>query len=319
MRNHLFMSSLILGTAVLLMPGSFQAQSPTGPSTTPASTFKGPYAFFFKGETVAPPGTASGLAAAGAFVADGNGGTTVGTLDLNTAVGINLQAAPITGTYQLDATGRGTLVLTTSLGPLNFNFYVPPAKPGTAIAHAVLVPTGFFTGTGEVSQQEDFFSKAFHNPTDPFNPLDMPPFDTSIGFSEESTSGGGFLPGASLLEFTPPTSQMFVSGADSRLLGAAVRGYGQPIQGSPDPLTTATGIVTGTIGNPPAPNPPPGELYEAFAERLSITFSTPGQASTTPTHYAAYEGTDPSGFPVIYLLSLDSHASTDLVVGMIQQ
>ncbi len=264
--------------------------SPVGQNSNPLATFAGDYAFLFKGQTIAAPGAVSGVGAAGAFTADGNGNITSGTLDVNTAVGINLQNAAVTGTYQLDATGKGSLQLVTPQGPLGFNFFVPPNVPGFIVRNATLVPAGGFTGTGEISQAGNFFNQGvvFYG-SDPYSNI---PLDTSAGFSEESTSGGGFLPGAGLLAFN---------------IDLIAVGIGQAIPGSSD-------IFTGVTGT-----------YSSYTtERFTMTLSAPGQSSTMPTHYAVYQGSVGAfgvngASSVLYFLSLDPHSAANLVTGKLQK
>lgn len=254
--------------------------SPAGQSPNPLATFSGNYAFLFKGQTIAEPGAVSGAGIVGNFTADGSGNITSGTLDVNTAIGINLQNAATTGTYQLDATGKGSLQLTTPQGPLSFNFFVPPNVPGVLVQNATLVPAGGFTGTGEVSQAGNLFEEGivFYG-SNPHYPI---PFTTSAGFYEESPSGGGFLPGAGLLAFNQDLT---------------VAGISQAIPGSPD-------IFAGVTGT-----------YSSYkAERFTLTLSAPGQTSTTPTHYVVYGGYGP-----LYFLSLDPHPATSLVLGKIKK
>ncbi len=266
--------------------------SPAGQSPDPAASFTGNYAFLFKGQTIADPGVPSGVAVAGTFTSDGKGNITAGTLDLNTAVGLELQNAPVTGTYQLDTTGKGSLLLMTTQGVLGFNLFATPGKPGVVVSNATVVPIGGFTGAGEISRTADFFSggNVFLNSQDNFAPF---PFDISAGFSVESAASSGFLPGASLLEFT---------------LGLTAKGIGQAIPGSADLFTGANGTYS-----------------SIKTERFTMTLSAPGQPASTPTHYAVYQGSaepggpSPSDTPVLYLLSLDPHSSTDLVVGKIQR
>jgi hypothetical protein len=83
------------------------------------ASLSGPFAFTVAGNDV----TAGPFAAGAVFNADGAGNITSGTEDLNDA-GSATPNAPISGTYALDASGRGTLSLSNPVvGTLIFAIY----------------------------------------------------------------------------------------------------------------------------------------------------------------------------------------------------
>ncbi|HEX7287212.1 MAG TPA: hypothetical protein VF532_13585 [Candidatus Angelobacter sp.] len=82
------------------------------------SALAGQYAFNLAGVDVG----ANPLATLGGLVADGAGTIASGVSDASDN-GVPSGDQPVTGTYSLAASGRGTMTLTTSLGTLHFAFY----------------------------------------------------------------------------------------------------------------------------------------------------------------------------------------------------
>jgi len=91
---------------------------------------------------------------AGAITMDGAGNISGGVLDANDngAVSVNL---PVTGTYNVANNGRGTAAITTSLGTLNFAFYVVDST------HIKMVETdGVPVLSGDAFKQQGPFTNA---------------------------------------------------------------------------------------------------------------------------------------------------------------
>jgi hypothetical protein len=98
--------------------GVFINQNLTAFST---STIVGDYVLGFNGSS----GNSARVAAVGKFHADGAGHFSNGTLDLNDGSATPPAMSNWTGTYAVNANGRGTATLTVAgIGTLNFSFYV---------------------------------------------------------------------------------------------------------------------------------------------------------------------------------------------------
>lgn len=89
---------------------------------TSNASINGPFAFTVAGNDLA----AGPFAAGGVFTSNGAGGISSGTLDFNDA-GAPTQNAPITGTYSLDASGRGTATIS---GIVTLDFVLYPTTNG---------------------------------------------------------------------------------------------------------------------------------------------------------------------------------------------
>jgi hypothetical protein len=112
------------------------------------ASLSGPFAFTVAGNDV----TVGPFAAGAVFDADGAGNITSGTEDLNDA-GSATPNAPISGTYALDASGRGTLSLTNAtVGTLTFAIY--PTLNGVQMLDtngSLVVSGAAFPQTGALS------------------------------------------------------------------------------------------------------------------------------------------------------------------------
>jgi hypothetical protein len=80
------------------------------------ASLKGAYAFALSGTN-----SFGFFSIAGSLQADGNGNITAGVEDVNSATGVFLNLA-ITGKYTINADGRGTATLFSSLNPINIDF-----------------------------------------------------------------------------------------------------------------------------------------------------------------------------------------------------
>ncbi len=100
----------------------------TGAGDAPA--LQGQYTFQLSGQAANIPSGAKAVAAAGSFTADGQGNITAGIMDLNSPAGL-LAGVAVTGTYQLNAYGSGTLNLVYSQGTLQLNLQATPLFSAT--------------------------------------------------------------------------------------------------------------------------------------------------------------------------------------------
>jgi hypothetical protein len=116
--------------------------------TISAASLNGPFAFTVAGNDVA----VGPFAAGGVFSSNGNGTITSGIEDLNDAGSVATNVA-ITGTYSINASGRGTANITTAtLGTLTFAFY--PTTNGVQLLETdtgLVVSGAAFPQTGALS------------------------------------------------------------------------------------------------------------------------------------------------------------------------
>jgi hypothetical protein len=116
--------------------------------TVSNASLSGPFAFTVSGNDT----TAGPFAGGAVFTADGAGNITSGTEDVNDA-GSATPNAPISGTYALDASGRGTLSISNAtIGTLTFAIY--PTTNGVQMLNTIgsLVVSGAaFPQTGALS------------------------------------------------------------------------------------------------------------------------------------------------------------------------
>jgi hypothetical protein len=82
------------------------------------SSLSGDFVFLFEGES-----TLGSIASAGRFTSIGSGVIVSGVLDQNEA-GIRSENIGFAGLYKISSNGRGTAILTSSLGRSNFAFYM---------------------------------------------------------------------------------------------------------------------------------------------------------------------------------------------------
>lgn len=107
------------------------------------ATLSGQYAFSFSGQN-----SLGLLTAAGSFQADGKGNVLNGVEDVNSGAGV-FTSVPFTGTYSVGEDGLGSLTLSSSLGPQNFELVV------TSNTYARLIRFDTFaTGTGNLEMQD---------------------------------------------------------------------------------------------------------------------------------------------------------------------
>jgi hypothetical protein len=251
--------------------------SVAGPGANTISALQGQYAFFITTPPSENSTTPSASAAAGSFTADGQGNITAGVMDLN-GVESTYTDLPVTGKYQLDNTGKGTITLATSQGTVSFAIFVPIAQTLTNVALGTLVTSagGLVTGSGTFVSQ----SGLIQNPS-PVNP----------GFASYLNRGYHF-------RLTGETSPVpfYIAGAGQFTFTAAgrVTSAGQlTANGASIPFTGLNGTYTpvdGTTG------------------RTTMTIAIPGQPSTK---FAVYETSEQT----FYFMSLAPHTANALFAG----
>ncbi len=173
----IYRNSLIL--AVLMLSASLQpiafAQHCSGtpgcarPSSTAANVsgvaaLSGPFAFLLKGALTTPGLPSRATAAAGMFIADGQGNIS-GEMDFTSAVQ-TIHALPFGGTYTLNSdSGAGTLTLTSTMGTESFAIYttaggLPPYISGSLIetdGGPVVSSGSFYQQSSRVSVVEELY------------------------------------------------------------------------------------------------------------------------------------------------------------------
>lgn len=113
------------------------------------ASLQGAYVFQWQGVSTAMAGAQIPVAAAGRFVADGNGTITSGSEDLNDGAAAKIQTLTFTGTYSVHQDGRGTLSLTVPSGTLTFSFAL--RSDGTA---SLLTTPDNLIGFGQAAPQD---------------------------------------------------------------------------------------------------------------------------------------------------------------------
>jgi hypothetical protein len=120
------------------------------------SLFTGSYAFLFNGFD--PSGNP--MAIAGSIAADGAGSITSGSIDINSAAGVQSDQTVTTGTFVVNGDNRGTVSLTTSAGTRQFAFALDATgAQGRFIEIDASSPT-VIRGSGVLKQQSN---SAFSN------------------------------------------------------------------------------------------------------------------------------------------------------------
>jgi len=142
------------------------------------SSLQGHYSFFLHGQESSLRGGVQLVALAGSILTDGTGKITSGVLDKNSASGL-IQTQSVSGTYQLDSTGKGSISLVTPQGNYGFTFYALNLTQGTYIRAAIVAYSGsVLEVTGEFGPS----SSIGDNTTT---------FGTTFGFTEAGEVGVG--------------------------------------------------------------------------------------------------------------------------------
>ncbi len=128
-----------------------------GPNQGADAVLLGQYAFYLTGQEKTLQGGMESAAMAGVFNADGQGHITSGMLDKNSGAGY-VQAKDITGTYQLDISGKGYATLNSSAGSYTFAFYseIPLPTPNLE-ANVVSTAGTLLNAIGRIGITDPFF------------------------------------------------------------------------------------------------------------------------------------------------------------------
>jgi hypothetical protein len=126
--------------------------SPTGSFSN--ANLKGAYAFLVSGQN-----SSGNFSIAGTLTADGNGNLT-GIQDENSA-GLVSSNVSLTGTYKVNADGRGTATLTSSIGNFNYDFVIVSASRAFLIRFDTFATA---SGTMDLQDPSAFSAVALSGP-----------------------------------------------------------------------------------------------------------------------------------------------------------
>ncbi len=247
------------------------------PGTDRVSALQGQYAFQVTTPSIGNSNVLSASAAIGSFTADGKGNITAGVIDVNNADN-TFTALPVTGTYQLDMTGKGSIALRSSQGIASFTLFVPVPQTTSNVASATVVSSlgGLITGSGKLTSQ----SGTIQSPA-PVNPG----FGPSLNGIYQFTGDGEFFPQT----FSLAAAGQFTFNAQGGLTSAGkLLVHGVPLDYSG---------VGGTYTS-----------IDATTGRATMTLSISGQPASP---YAIYELSEQS----FYFMSLSPHAAGFLLEG----
>jgi hypothetical protein len=296
--QYLLDPTFALGPGTRLVPIYAAGQPPL-----PNAAFNGTYSFLFQGQIAGEPAMANAFATAGSFTAMGDGTLENCSVNIASAAGNQPYGEPFAGstivgafcqgTYDLDATGKGTINLLADpldapyglTTPVSFNFFASPNQAGIPVTHASIVPPAGVTGSGEISPTSNFIPSAY---SDPGSFLVFAPLYAGAEFLSVNSTVGS-VPGAGVLSFLPvfnPDANTGVTSTGETALGASTSFSGSFALGG-------FGLVSANSNSVA----PAGE----------------------PLDYAFYQGTGPTGVPVIYFLSVDGYAASGIVSGIIHQ
>ena len=104
-----------------------------------APGLRGQYVFQLSGQAAGGQAGSKVVAGAGSFTADGKGNVTAGVIDINSPAG-SFAGVPVTGTYQLNAYGLGTVNLVSSQGIFQFSLDGPQLFPSVSEEYGSVLP-----------------------------------------------------------------------------------------------------------------------------------------------------------------------------------
>ena len=239
-----------------------------------AAALDGQYSFLCRGELLSG-GRREGMdAAVGSFTADGAGHITAGLVDFNSTAGTLLNQS-LTGTYTLDSTGAGEVTFKTPTTTMQYALRTAPLMAVSKVTGAALV-------ADEAGYGPDSCTLALQTGPSNFTPTPV-------------------IYGAYLLQLSGETAQLprvplygeqllSLNGDNSST--SSGREFTAPSSGSQDATLSGTFSIT-----------------DAVTGRTTLTLSTPGEPSTTPTKFVAY----PVDAQRLFVMSIDSHAGADLI------
>ena len=277
-----------------------------GPNGSNLSALQGQYVFHLSGAAGAPPGQPAYTL--GSVTADGEGNITAGIVDVNSPAAV-LQALPITGTYQYNASGVGTITLNSAQGTLRFSLLTPPSLSTTATSilyglnsPAPLPPSAYLSGASLVASAggliagngtiQQVMTPAYSYPTEEIEPTLNGSFRTVFSGGALNASGQATsLAGAS--QFTFPVSYTAVNPVTSlgTLAASGTTFDYSSLAGTYARFDTTTGRTTMTLPVAAGAPPEPFALYQ-FNNGNSFYFLslTPCQAAG---HVIAGRGDQP--------------------------
>ncbi len=212
-----------------------------GSGDSDLAALQGQYAFQLAGAAYNVPGGAS--LALGSLTADGKGNITAGVIDSNTP-GAVLQGLPVTGTYQLNASGTGNIYLTSSQGNYQFSLL----SPNTLSTSLTPIITG----------------------------IPYPPYPTSTylpGATLTATAGQVLSAGGTLQQILPPNasfSNVYILPTLNATFHATFQGVAEQPKGLV-PLSGASQFVFDSSGN---------VTSRGTTAANAITFDYPGLTGT---------------------------------------
>ena len=242
------------------------------------AVLSGEYTFYLKGSVANAKGAAPDLVAiAGAFRADGQGHITSGVLDQNNGSGV-VQVPQLAGTYQLDTTGKGSVILTSGTTSFGFSFYTAAPLPATLALASIVAGTGsLLNATGQLAPSIK-------------SPISQGSTPYLFTLNGQTATGEVQDFGNAALTFTPVQANSGqVTGQGTEIVDGSTS---MPFSG-----------VTGTYA---APDPTTGRFTMALHG-----FGSGGNPATAQ-NFVTYEGVFPSG--VLIFLSTDP-APAPLLIG----
>ena len=247
----------------------------------PAAALKGTYVFRVAGTLPQVNGRSNGIAAVGAFSADGAGNITSGEEDLNSGP-LTLTAAALQGSYRLNAAGTGTLHLVTGSGQAEDFVVVLASRDANGIAQKLtLLSTG---SAGTVAAGEAVMQRTGY-------PL----------------AGGGYTLRLSGETACQPASCSTFKGAEAVSLLASLIVAGGA--GSGPAAENLAGVLT------VYPTVSIVLLQEDSLERIALTINNPSGSADQPVNYAGYLTSGGE----MYLVSIDPHSNKILLSGSLSQ
>ena len=235
----------------------------------------GQYTFYLTGQEASSSSSATALVGiAGSFHADGQGHITSGVLDKNSASGAVLGQS-ITGTYQLDSTGKGSVTLSGPTGSAGFSFYSPLAVSSSNQTFTIVA------GTGTLQSASGRLNSSFA--ITPYNGQGPIPLNLATQAAPGQTEDFG----SALLTFSPASPGQVTAQGTETVHDAA-----------PQSFSASGGAYT-------APDTATG--------RFTMTLNGLGAGSSSPQNYVAYQSGQ-SIFQ-FFFLSTDPVPTYPLVIG----
>lgn len=274
---------------------SFQVFEKNGLAPT---ALQGQYMMQLSGQAANVQSGLKAAAALASFTADGNGNITAGVLDLNTPAGVET-GLPLTGNYQINAFGAGTINLVTSIGTLPVQLQSNPlfstslVQVVSGLSYAPAVSEYIESGTiasnagGLVSTNGTLLQLQF--PSNAFTGVSSPQISSTLNSSfPASVTGeqsGSDVALAGTVQFQLTT-------------GGAVTSRGT-LAGNGTSFSYAG--LTGTYTQ-----------FDQTTGRATLTLTDPSQPSATAQQYAIYQLPSSTGF---FFMTTNPRSSLGLLAG----